>query len=1177
MVCKKGTPTDDDEKEKVKEVKPPTVSLFKLWKYASKSDVFLVFLGILVAIGTGSGMPLFSIIIGDISKSFINAIILQDAGNDPTKLPPNFNYGWPDFTSDILNECYMYCYLGGGILAAAFIQVLCFQISCENMNYVLKKAFFKSILRQNIAWYDENSTGALSSKMFDNLERVKEGTGDKVGLLIQFTSQFLCGFAVAFTYSWKLTLIMLSLSPFMMICGGFIAKLMSSASTREAEKYAKSGAIADEVIGNIKTVTAFNGQERECLRYNVSLKDALKDGVQKSIFIGAGLGVTFLIIFASYCLGFYIGVDYVYWGMAESNVVFTCFFSVMMGSAAYSIYEVIDRQPDIDSSSEEGVKPEIIKGRIEVRDIKFAYPTRPDVQVLKGISFEALPGETVALVGSSGSGKSTIIQLLLRYYQQHSGSILIDGHEIQDFNLKYLRSLIGVVSQEATVFNASIYDNVSCFDETISEPDVINALKKANAWEFVSQFPEQLNTILGPRGSQLSGGQKARIGIAAAILHNPIIEHVVQKALDRASVGRTTIVVAHRLSTIKNANKILVMKHGEIVESGTHNELLEKKGFYHELVNTQVFADLGLEDDQKPKSKRERLASLNSEASRRSSVVSYKKNGEIDLAATHKFVKGDHSVNAIEDEKDDLKRLQVLGAFQGATLFASSFFFGLSSEKLTSRLRGTLFRNIVGREIAYFDDPRHSSGRLVTRLATDCPNVKNSLSYQLGQVLSGVIGFFAGIGIAIYYSWQMALLCMIIFPIAGVAQGLQFKYISSRSKEDDMGTEAAGKVALEAIENIKAVQALTLEDRMFQMFGNHLKYPHMTSRRKALLQAVIYSISSSITFFINAAAFRLALYLIREQGMHPLDCMKAIYAFAFSATGIGFAASYIPEYTKARLASGIIFSMLKEHNSIVIFSEGGKKPEIKGHIEFKNLHFNYPQRKDVKVLKNLSISVEPKKSLALVGPSGCGKSTTVGLLERFYDPQAGSILIDGHDLRELNLHHVRSQFALVGQQPVLFDCSIRDNLLYGIEEQNISDDRIMEVLKMCNIWDFVNSLPDGLDTNVGAKGSQLSGGQRSRFAIGQAIIRSPKLIILDEAFAALDNESEKLVQDAVDKISKDFTVISIAHRLSSIAHFDTIAVIKDGIVIEKGNHVELMSNKKGLYHELTERQNLKSN
>uniref|UniRef100_A0AC35TTR9 ABC transporter domain-containing protein n=1 Tax=Rhabditophanes sp. KR3021 TaxID=114890 RepID=A0AC35TTR9_9BILA len=1014
--------------------------------------------------------------------------------------------------------------------------------------------------------------------------------------------------------------------------------------------------------------------------------------------------------------------------------------------AAATIYEIIDRVPEIDASSPEGIKPTSIKGKIAIENVDFNYPTRPDVQVLKGISFEALPGETVALVGSSGSGKSTIIQLLLRYYQQNSGSIRVDGHLIEHFNIKYLRSVIGVVSQEATVFNASVYDNVSCFDDSVSKEDVVNALKQANAWEFVSEFPQQLNTILGPRGSQLSGGQRARVGLAAAILHKPQIllldeataqldsnsEHIVQKALDKASVGRTTIVVAHRLSTIKNANKILVMKHGEIVESGTHNELLEKKGFYHELVNTQVFADLGVEGQETEKSKRVRLTSLSSIQRRRSSILSNKevddigsptkfrkitkekngtndekddikrlkaelkelnvskimKHGEIVESGTHnellekkgfyhelvntqvfadlgvegqetekskrvrltslssiqsrrssilskkevdeigsptKFRKITKEKNGIDDEKDDIKRLKaelkelnvskslvfpvfsivfstilkvfseidkekmrsdghyysmvfvVVGIFAGVTLFISSFFFGTSSEKLTSRLRGTLFRNIIGKEVAYFDDPRHSTGRLVTRLATDCPNVKNSLNYQLGQVFSGIVGLVAGVGISFYYSWQMATLCLCIFPIEGLAQALQFKYISSRNNEDNQGNEVAGKVALEAIENIKAVQALTLEDKMFTLFGNHLKYPHMTSRRKALLHAAIYSVSCSLTFFINAAAFRLALYLILNNDVAPLDTMKAIYAFAFSASGVGFAAAYLPELNKAKLASGIIFSMLKEKNTIDIFSKGGKKIEIKGKIEFKNLHFSYPQRKDVKVLKNLDITVEPMKSLALVGPSGCGKSTTIALLERFYDPEAGSVLIDGHDLRELNLHHVRSQIALVGQQPVLFDCSIRENLLYSIEDQNISDDRINEVLKMCNIYDFVQSLPDGLNTNVGAKGSQLSGGQRSRFAIGQAIIRNAKVIILDEAFAALDNESEKLVQDAVDKISKDFTVISIAHRLSSIANYDTIAVIKDGVVIEKGNHTELMSNEKGLYFELTERQNLKAN
>uniref|UniRef100_A0AC35TSE1 ABC transmembrane type-1 domain-containing protein n=1 Tax=Rhabditophanes sp. KR3021 TaxID=114890 RepID=A0AC35TSE1_9BILA len=296
-----------EKEKKAEEEKPPTVSFFKLWRYASKGDIILVILGMIVAFGTGTGEPLFSIIIGDISQAFINAITLQHVGNDPIKLQnltdSGFLYTWDDFHSDIIDKVYMYCYLGCGILLVSFIQVICFQISCENMNHNLKKQFFKSMMKQNIGWYDTHSTGALATKLFDNLERIKEATGDKVGLLVQFTSQFFCGFIVAFFYSWKLTLIMLSLSPFMAIVGIFMAKLMSDASTSEIEKYAKSGAIADEVIGNIKTVNAFNGQERECARYNFSLKEAMKDGIRKTVFIGAGLAVTFIVIFGSFTLG----------------------------------------------------------------------------------------------------------------------------------------------------------------------------------------------------------------------------------------------------------------------------------------------------------------------------------------------------------------------------------------------------------------------------------------------------------------------------------------------------------------------------------------------------------------------------------------------------------------------------------------------------------------------------------------------------------------------------------------------------------------------------------------------------------------------------------------------------------------------------------------------------------
>uniref|UniRef100_A0A0K0FAK5 ABC-type xenobiotic transporter n=1 Tax=Strongyloides venezuelensis TaxID=75913 RepID=A0A0K0FAK5_STRVS len=690
------------------------------------------------------------------------------------------------------------------------------------------------------------------------------------------------------------------------------------------------------------------------------------------------------------------------------------------------------------------------------------------------------------------------------------------------------------------------------------------------------------------------------------------------------------------------------MKDGEICERGKHDDLLNRKGLYYELVNAQSFTDINPDESVEEKMKRERYTSVTSNRSRSDCILSLKKNvrslsdkslltendighktsnGKYELKRLHEELKAEGAgksnlTEIIKFAKPEWKYLLIglffsaiqgvimpifsqvypqiikifsltdreemrreghfwalmflpLGIFQGIVVCIVAIFFGLSSEKLTARLRSLLFKNILEREIAFFDDERHSTGRLTTRLATDVPNIKNALDYRLGQVINGIVIFCSDIGIAFYYGWQLAILLVTIFPLVGLTQRFYFKYINARVNRDSKRIEEAGKVVMEAIENIRTVQALTLEKKMYKMFCDFLEYPHKTAKRKAIIQALIYGVSSSIIIFVNAVVFRFSLWLILNSYVNPLNVMKCIVAFGLTSQSIGFASAYFPEYVKARLASGIVFKMLGEKSTIESLTDGGRKINIEGNIHLKKIHFSYPQRSTVRVLKGLDISIEKGKSLALVGPSGCGKSTCIGLLERFYDVLDGQVLIDGNDIRETNIQNVRSQIALVSQEPILFDCSIKENILYGLEEESVSDKEIERVIRESNIYEFIETLPDGLDTNCGSKGlSKLSGGQKQRIAIARALIRDPKILLLDEATSALDTESERIVQEALDKACRNRTVVVVAHRLTTVQNCDCIAVVNNGVIVEKGTHQELI-NKRGIYYDLSERQNMK--
>ena len=456
-----------------------------------------------------------------------------------------------------------------------------------------------------------------------------------------FTGTFILSMITAFVYGWDLTLVIMTMVPFMIIFGGIAAKVQSSFAEKEMTAYGKAGAVAEEALSAIRTVVAFGGQKKEVERYADNLVGAKKSGILRGTLTGVSGGLMFGIMYMVYALGFWYGIKTIMDDreseacQACEGIDFECieectrysprallvvFFSVLIGgfqigqsapyaeafatarSAAAKIYKVIDRVPDIDSSSKEGKKPTALEGVIRFENVFFNYPSRKDVKILQGFNIEIPKGKTVALVGSSGCGKSTCIQLVQRFYDPESGRVTIDGHDIKELNIGWLRDHIGVVGQEPVLFDLTIKENIRLGNESASDEDIEKACKQANAFNFIDKLPKGLDTMVGEGGTQMSGGQKQRIAIARALVRNPQIllldeatsaldtesEKVVQVALDNAREGRTTIVVAHRLSTIRTADIIVAIDAGQVKEIGTHNELMSNKDLYYNLVMRQM-------------------------------------------------------------------------------------------------------------------------------------------------------------------------------------------------------------------------------------------------------------------------------------------------------------------------------------------------------------------------------------------------------------------------------------------------------------------------------------------------------------------------------------------------------------------------------------------------------------
>lgn len=435
---------------------------------------------------------------------------------------------------------------------------------------------------------------------------------------------FIISIVIAFIYGWKLTLVCMACVPVLITTSILVAKIQSTLTSKELTSYSNAGSVAEEVLLGIRTVLAFGGEKKEIERYDEKLIPALRAGKRKGLWSGLGEGIIRFTFYASNALAFWYGVSLI---LDDRNkdpedkeytpaVLMITFFGILVGSdniakmspfigifatargAASLIFHVIHRQPKIDSLSPDGkVVNYGMKGEITFQNIGFHYPSRTDVDIFKNFNLKIKAGQTVALVGSSGCGKSTCIQLLQRFYDPISGSVQIDGTDLRQLNISWLRSNIAVVGQEPVLFATTIGENIRYGNPDALQSEIIDAAKASSAHDFIEKLPSGYDTMVGERGTQMSGGQKQRIAIARALIQNPKIllldeatsaldshsEKLVQSALDVAAKGRTTIIVSHRLSTIQQADRIVVIEKGVIVEDGTHEELIKLHGKYYNM------------------------------------------------------------------------------------------------------------------------------------------------------------------------------------------------------------------------------------------------------------------------------------------------------------------------------------------------------------------------------------------------------------------------------------------------------------------------------------------------------------------------------------------------------------------------------------------------------------------
>ncbi|KAJ3591657.1 hypothetical protein NHX12_006789 [Muraenolepis orangiensis] len=1177
---------EEKDKSSRNNSKAMSVGFFELFRFATWRDSVMMLVGSLCALVHGAASPLMLLVYGMMTDTFVAYEMEVRVLADPNKTCENNTVWWrnqsiyltPENTTihcgvDIEAQMTMFAYyyvaIGFGVLILSYFQIALWVSAAARQVQRIRKTFFRKVMRMEIGWFDCNSVGELNTRISDDINKINNAIADQVSIFVERISTFIFGFMVGFIGGWKLTLVVIAVSPLIGLAAGLMAMAVARLTGKELAAYAKAGAVADEVLTAIRTVVAFGGEHKEVERYDRNLAEAQNWGIRKGSIMGLFQGYLWCIIFLCYALAFWYGSKLVIETQELSpGTLIQVFFGVLMAAmnlgqaspcleafasgraAASTIFKTIDREPEIDCFSEEGHKLETVTGDIEFHDVTFHYPSRPDVKILDNLSM-----------------------------------VTLDGHDIRGLNIPWLRSLIGIVEQEPTLFATTIAENIRFGKPGVTMEDITKATKEANAYDFIMALPQKFDTLVGEGGGQMSGGQKQRIAIARALVRNPRIllldmatsaldnqsEAVVQKALDRARLGRTTISIAHRLSTVRTADFIVGFERGRAVEHGTHSQLLERQGVYFTLVT----------DDQDPGERLEPAPVLR--------VLRYNKpewpymllgslgaaiNGSVNpiYAILFSQILGTFSIQDLAQQRQQIDGICILFCIVAFVSFFSQFLqgyaFAKSGELLTRRLRKAGFQAMLKQEVGWFDEARNSPGTLTTRLATDASMVQGATGSQIGMIVNSLTNIGASFIIAFYFSWKLTLVVMCFLPLIGLSGVFQAKMLTGFANEDQKAMEAAGQVSGEALSNIRTIAGLSQESAFVASYEQQLEAPYRAARRKANVYGICFGFAQCVIFMAYAASFRYGGYLVTAEGLHYIVVFRVISAIVISGTALGKASSFTPDYAKAKIAAAQFFKLLDRIPAInTSHSHGEKWDNFKGELEFRDVTFTYPTRPDVQVLNGLGVSVMPGQTLAFVGSSGCGKSTSVQLLERFYDPNGGQVLIDGRPSQSINVPFLRAQIGVVSQEPVLFDSSIAENIQYGDNTHTASMEEIVEAAKKAFLHDFVMTLPDRYETQVGAQGSQLSRGQKQRIAIARAIIRNPKILLLDEATSALDTESEKTVQDALDQARKGRTCLVIAHRLSTIQSADTIAVMSQGLVLEQGTHDDLMS-RKGPYYSL---------